>query len=94
MNKYIMASTSGIKFGEKETIKVERSHSLGRVEVIEDRALFDGVKECKVVKIIANTNDEYPILNEGDTHIVFSSNGLEFENDEAALLWFKLNYEI
>jgi hypothetical protein len=91
MNKYIMATTSGIKFGKKETIKIDRSHSLGRIEVIEDRELFDGVKECRVVKIIANTNDDYPLLNEGDTHIVFSSDGLEFESDEAALLWFNLN---
>jgi hypothetical protein len=90
MNKYIMASTSGIKFGEKEIIKVERSHSLGRIEVIDDREVFDGVMECKVVKVIANTNEDYPLLNEGDTHIVFSSDGLEFENDETAILWFKL----
>jgi len=96
MNRYLVAVTTDIDL-ERDNgfqIKIKMYYSFARIELLEGAELFEGVNQYKVVKVLANTKDNKPILKEGDEYIQFNSEGLEFENDEAALLWFRLTHEI
>jgi hypothetical protein len=94
MNRYIIAATTDIDLKKSNGfgIKVNMHHSLGRIEFYGGSG-FDDVDEYKVVKALANTNDDISLIKEGEVVLQFKNEKLEFESDEAAILWFKLTHE-
>jgi hypothetical protein len=93
MNRYIICATTDIdlKRNNRSGIKVNVYHSLGRIEFYGGSG-FSDVDEYKVAKVLVNTKDDMPLIKKGDIVLQFKTEKLEFDSDDAAILWFKLKY--
>lgn len=91
MNRYTVACMSDISFTDPDfELSITLKCSLARIEKTGESG-FEGVEEFTVVKVLAHTHEDTRVIAEGHTIPEFKTNPLEFESDEAAILWFKLN---
>jgi hypothetical protein len=91
MKRYVVACTSSINIKEEDfKISVEFRCSLARIEKVAESEI-DGVDEYRVAKVLGHTHRGNNLIRKGDTFPEFKESRLEFINDKAALLWFKLN---
>jgi hypothetical protein len=93
-NRYVVFATTDIGFKKDGNfeIDVKMYHSLGRIEFFSKSDISD-VEEYKVAKVLANTDNGKPLVKEGDICLQFGKEKLEFDSDDAAILWFKLTHE-